>query len=67
MADWGTAAGSILAWFSPEERMKQKRIKRDALNEERQKLIDGACTLQSIKRVEKIDEELKKINRDLGN
>lgn len=59
--------GDIVGWFSVEQRMKQKRIKRDALKEERVKLMKLKCNTSVIKKVMAIDEELKKIERDLGN
>ena len=65
MFDW---IGDITGWFNPKERMKAKRIKRDALEAERAKLMKPKkCSAEAIRRVMKIDEELKIINRDLGN
>jgi len=57
----------ITGWFSPEQRMKQKRIKRDALKKEREEVMKQKCTYATVKRVQAIDEELEKIERDLGN
>lgn len=67
MAGWGDAVGAVLGWFSPEQRMKAKRIKRDALKAEREKLLKGACTVATTKRVADIDDQLTIIERDLGN
>ncbi len=64
---WGEAAGAVLGWFSPEQRMKAKRIKRAELIEERKKLLDKVCTVAVAKRVQAINEQLDIIERDLGN
>jgi len=57
----------VTGWFSPEQRMKAKRIKKEKLNEERKRLMGLPCTTAIIKRVTKIDKELKAIMRDLSN
>ena len=68
MSGWGEAAGAIFGWFSPEQRMKQKRIKRDELRAERKRITKPkTCTIAVAKRVMEIDAELEKIERDLGN
>ena len=57
----------ITGWFSPEQRMKAKRIKKEKLKEERKRLMKGPSTPDSVKRVTKIDKELEAIMRDLSN
>jgi hypothetical protein len=59
--------GPLTKWLDPEERKKQKRIKRDELEEERTNIMKQKVTVINIHRIMEIDEALKKINRDLGN
>ena len=54
-------------WFSPEQRMKGKRIKKEKLNEERKRLMKLPATKSNTKKVAKIDKQLKAIMRDLSN
>jgi len=55
----------ISGWFSVEQRMKQKRIKLEELKEKRSKIMLEACTDKTAQEVMKIDEQIKKIERDL--
>jgi len=54
-------------WFSPEQRMKAKRIKKEKLKEERKKIMKLPSTPKRVKRVAKIDKQLEAIMRDLSN
>ena len=65
MADWGTAAGAILGWFSPEQRAKAKRAKLETLKNERIQIMKGTCTARAADRIKQIDKEIEAIDRDL--
>jgi len=65
MADWGTAVGSIVGWFSPEQRAKAKRSKLEALKQEREDYMKFPCNADNAKRVYQIDKQIEIIDRDL--
>lgn len=67
MAGWGDAAGAILGWFSPEQRMKAKRIKKKQLEDRIRVLENGSCTLETAKKVDSLKAKLAKIALDLEN
>ena len=65
MNDFGLT--SILAWFSPEARMKAKRIKLQQLLDEKEKLENGDCTAIASARVTQIQQEIEAVQLDLKN
>ena len=65
MAGFLDGIGGLLGWFSPERRDRAKRAKLEALKSERAALMRGPCTARMAARVQQIDVEIAKIERDL--
>lgn len=65
MASIWDGVGSILSWFSPEQRAKAKRIKLQNLQDERARLEKGPCTEAASTRISQIDDQIKTLQRDL--
>lgn len=56
----------VMSWFTPEQRAKSKREKREILKKEITKLKRLKCTDERAKKLKKLEDELEKINNSLG-
>jgi len=59
--------GNLSGWFSPEQRTKAKREKRELLKKEIRKIKKQPWTLELAKKMERLENELEKINASLGS
>jgi len=59
--------GNLSGWFSPEHRAKAKREKRDILKKEIRKIKKQTWTPELAKKLERLENELAKINASLGS
>ena len=60
-------AANISGWFSPEQRAKAKREKRSAIKKELRQLKKRKWTPELGKKMERLQNELEKINASLGS
>jgi hypothetical protein len=57
---------AVAGWFSPEQRTKAKRERREAIKKEIRRLKRLECTEEISRKIERLQNELEKINDSLG-